>query len=309
MDNPVDAGLRRPLPSGIRTGADARVTWSARGSGKPGREPDGPRKTDARPAVRDDRDVGSGAARRTAREPQEACRGPIARAAPDARRGHPEPPTGVRRRARRRPRGAVADPHAGGPVRDRRSRPAPPALDHGHQPDGHPRPGGRRPRPRRRQPQRGPVAARPRARPVRRPRLRRRLSRACRSRPRCRPRRALLVEPIAKKARFLSVVVEATGLAATVEAAPVRAEALAADPRHRGRWPAVTARAVAGLADLVELAVPLLAPGRRARRLEARRDSTTSSPPPNGRSSRWAAGPSTSSRSTCPGWRTTASSS
>ena len=46
-----------------------------------------------------------------------------------------------------------------------------------------------------------------------------------------------------------------------VEAAPVRAEALAADARHRGRWPAVTARAVAGLADLVELAVPLLEPG------------------------------------------------
>jgi len=46
-----------------------------------------------------------------------------------------------------------------------------------------------------------------------------------------------------------------------VEAAPVRAEALAADRRHRGRWPAVTARAVADLAQLVELALPLLAPG------------------------------------------------
>jgi 16S rRNA (guanine527-N7)-methyltransferase len=73
--------------------------------------------------------------------------------------------------------------------------------------------------------------------------------------------RTLLLEPIAKKARFLSVVAAATGLQATVEAAPVRAEALAADPRHRGRWPAVTARAVASLADLVELAFPLLAPG------------------------------------------------
>ena len=37
--------------------------------------------------------------------------------------------------------------------------------------------------------------------------------------------------------------------------------ALAADSRHRGRWPAVTARAVASLADLVELAFPLLEPG------------------------------------------------
>ena len=73
--------------------------------------------------------------------------------------------------------------------------------------------------------------------------------------------RALLLEPVAKKARFLSVVAEATGLAATVEAAPVRAETLATDRRHRGRWPAVTARAVASLPDLIELAFPLLAPG------------------------------------------------
>jgi 16S rRNA G527 N7-methylase RsmG len=41
----------------------------------------------------------------------------------------------------------------------------------------------------------------------------------------------------------------------------VRVEALAADARHRGRWPAVTARAVAALAELVELAFPLLVPG------------------------------------------------
>jgi len=73
--------------------------------------------------------------------------------------------------------------------------------------------------------------------------------------------RALLLEPVAKKAAFLSVVATATGLAGTVEAAAVRAEALAVDGRHRGRWPAVTARAVASVADLVELAFPLLAPG------------------------------------------------
>ena len=73
--------------------------------------------------------------------------------------------------------------------------------------------------------------------------------------------RALLIEPVAKKSNFLAVAATATGLADVVEAAPVRAEALAADPRHRGRWPAVTVRAVAGLADLVELAFPLLAPG------------------------------------------------
>jgi 16S rRNA (guanine527-N7)-methyltransferase len=72
--------------------------------------------------------------------------------------------------------------------------------------------------------------------------------------------RVLLVEPIAKKARFLTTAIEATGLAGTVEAAAVRSEALATDPRHRGRWPAVMARAVAALPELVELAVPLLAP-------------------------------------------------
>jgi 16S rRNA (guanine527-N7)-methyltransferase len=70
--------------------------------------------------------------------------------------------------------------------------------------------------------------------------------------------RTLLVEPTGKKARFLETVVAATGLTG-VGVAAVRAEALAADPAHRGRWPAVTARAVASLADLVELAFPLLA--------------------------------------------------
>jgi 16S rRNA (guanine527-N7)-methyltransferase len=73
--------------------------------------------------------------------------------------------------------------------------------------------------------------------------------------------RALLLEPIRKKAGFLSTAATAVGLADVVEAAPARAEALAADRRHRGRWPAVTARAVASLGDLIELAFPLLEPG------------------------------------------------
>ena len=73
--------------------------------------------------------------------------------------------------------------------------------------------------------------------------------------------RVLLLDPIAKKTRFLSAVAAAIGLAEVVEAAPLRAEALAADRRHRGRWPAVLARAVAPLPELVELAVPLLLPG------------------------------------------------
>ena len=83
--------------------------------------------------------------------------------------------------------------------------------------------------------------------------------------------RALLAEPIRKKAAFLHTVIEAVGAPGIAEAAAVRVETLAADPRHRGRWPAVTARAVAGLAELVELAFPLLAAGRDPHRLEARR--------------------------------------
>lgn len=72
--------------------------------------------------------------------------------------------------------------------------------------------------------------------------------------------RALLVDSVAKKARFLEVAARATGLAEVVTVAPVRAETLARDPRQRGTWQAVTARAVATLAELVELAMPLLAP-------------------------------------------------
>ncbi len=72
---------------------------------------------------------------------------------------------------------------------------------------------------------------------------------------------ALLVEPIAKKARFLQAALVATGLEGRIGVAASRAEGLAADPRHRGVWPAVTARAVARLDELVELAFPLLAKG------------------------------------------------
>jgi 16S rRNA (guanine527-N7)-methyltransferase len=73
--------------------------------------------------------------------------------------------------------------------------------------------------------------------------------------------RALLVDSIAKKAAFLRVAAAAAGVAGRVDVAATRAETLAAEPRHRERWPAVTVRAVAPLAELVELAFPLLAPG------------------------------------------------
>ncbi len=73
--------------------------------------------------------------------------------------------------------------------------------------------------------------------------------------------RVTLLESVAKKARFLATVVDAIGLGETVEVVAERAETLAADPAHRGRWPVVAARAVATTADLIELAFPLLAPG------------------------------------------------
>jgi len=71
-------------------------------------------------------------------------------------------------------------------------------------------------------------------------------------------RRALLVESVGKKARFLATAVEATGLGDRVAVATTRAETLAADPRHRGHWQVVVARAVADMTDLAELALPLL---------------------------------------------------
>ncbi|MEO5885030.1 MAG: 16S rRNA (guanine(527)-N(7))-methyltransferase RsmG [Candidatus Limnocylindrales bacterium] len=71
----------------------------------------------------------------------------------------------------------------------------------------------------------------------------------------------LIAEPIGKKARFLTTAVAAIGLAARVRVATERGEALAGDARHRGRWSAVTARAVASTSDLVELAFPLLERG------------------------------------------------
>ncbi len=74
-------------------------------------------------------------------------------------------------------------------------------------------------------------------------------------------RRALLVESVGKKARFLATAVGALGLQPRVAVGTSRAERLATDGGHRGRWPAVVARAVTNLAELAELALPLLAPG------------------------------------------------
>jgi 16S rRNA (guanine527-N7)-methyltransferase len=73
--------------------------------------------------------------------------------------------------------------------------------------------------------------------------------------------RALLLDSVGKKVRFLTTVIEATGLERRVAAEAVRAESVARDPRDRGAWPAVTARAVSSLAELVEVGLPLVAPG------------------------------------------------
>lgn len=73
--------------------------------------------------------------------------------------------------------------------------------------------------------------------------------------------RVLLVDSVGKKARFLATAIEAAGLGSRAVAEQVRAEALAFDPRDRESWPVVTARAVAPLAELVEVALPLVAPG------------------------------------------------
>ncbi len=71
-------------------------------------------------------------------------------------------------------------------------------------------------------------------------------------------RRALLVDSVAKKTRFVSTAIDAVGASGTVEAWAGRAEDLSRDPAHRGRWPGVLARAVADLAEVAEVALPLL---------------------------------------------------
>lgn len=72
----------------------------------------------------------------------------------------------------------------------------------------------------------------------------------------------ILVESIAKKARFLGVAVDALGLGDRVAVRNARAEALAALTGSPGLpVEAVCVRAVAGLGAVAGLAAPLLAPG------------------------------------------------
>jgi 16S rRNA (guanine527-N7)-methyltransferase len=77
-------------------------------------------------------------------------------------------------------------------------------------------------------------------------------------------RELLVVESVAKKARFLATVADALsagGLPTRFRVAAQRAEELANHASERDAWPAVIARAVAPLGDLIELAFPLLQPG------------------------------------------------
>jgi 16S rRNA (guanine527-N7)-methyltransferase len=69
-----------------------------------------------------------------------------------------------------------------------------------------------------------------------------------------------LLEPVQKKARFLTTVVDATGLGGRVRVDARRAEEVARRP-PRGAWDVVVARAVATTAELIELAFPLLRRG------------------------------------------------
>lgn len=71
----------------------------------------------------------------------------------------------------------------------------------------------------------------------------------------------LLVEARAKKAAVLERIVAALGLEGQIRVAGRRVEELARGGSECETWAAVTVRAVGPLAELVELALPLLAPG------------------------------------------------
>jgi 16S rRNA (guanine527-N7)-methyltransferase len=74
--------------------------------------------------------------------------------------------------------------------------------------------------------------------------------------------RVVLLEPIKKRAAFLSRALDELGLEG--EAVAERAEDAARDPAFRERFLTATARAVASAPAVAELTVPFLAPGGRA---------------------------------------------
>ena len=74
--------------------------------------------------------------------------------------------------------------------------------------------------------------------------------------------RFTLVDSLQKRLTFLEEVLKALGLSAEIVHA--RAEDFGRDPNFRGRFDAVTSRAVANLPVLLELTVPLLKVGGKA---------------------------------------------
>ena len=81
---PLTGAVGRPVVSGIRTTV-TRALRPARGTGKPGREPDKSRKTEARPAVRQTTTPGAAPGRPREARPTGEVPGPSAGTAPDAR--------------------------------------------------------------------------------------------------------------------------------------------------------------------------------------------------------------------------------
>ena len=294
MDNRVDARSAGSVTSAIRTGA-GRVTQSARGPGRLDHEPDGRRKTDPRPRCETMPTPGVAPREDTARERSGGV--PWTERVSRSRRASkalPElpPEYGLVLDAGLAALGLDLPPAARTAIDDHvrlllawtaainlTAIREPAAVARAHVLDS--LTGGRA---------RCATAASPGS-SISAPAV---ATRACRWPRPSPPSASSSSSRSAKKARFLETVVEATAVGAVVEVVAARAEALAADPAHRGRWPAVTARAVASLADLVELELPAPRARRRARRLEARRPRRARSRPPSGPSRRFGGGSMTS---------------
>ena len=291
VDNPVDWPRRRPVLSGIRTEV-TRVTRPARGTGKPGREPDTSRKTDTRPAVRRTSTPGAEPGRpatgTTDRRSAWTVRANRSRRA--SRTFHPFPRAfGDALDAGLLELGLDLDPGARGRSSTTTLRLLH-RLERLDQPD-------RRSATRRRSPRATSSTASPRSRVLRRARVggsgstRSSTSAAAaaipgsRSPRSCPVERALLVDSVGKKAAFLAAAVAATGLASRV--------AVAAE-RGRGARPRpAPSRALAGghgarrrrrSTSSSSSSFPLLVPGGVARRLEGRRHRRRD---PRRRAARW----------------------
>ena len=243
VDNRIDSRRRGRLTSGIRTDRLGNVAGEGHGETRPRT---GPAAEDRDPSPRCD------IRRRRERTPdgphrhnrQEGCLDRPPDPLPTRVDSLPAlpPRTTLPSRPASRRSGSRLERCAGG---DRWSRPAAARLERRHQPDRDPRPGRDRRPPRHRQPHRRPA---PRARDgstgIRRPRQWRRLSGHSAGRgPASRPRPARRV--VGKKARFLETVVTADRpwrpRVGSRRSARRRSRRTL---RHRGRWPAVTARAV-----------------------------------------------------------------